>query len=49
MKVLIISALIIGTFLTSGCMMLMPGDHMGHHGARDESTESQTGSGGHSH
>lgn len=49
MKALLFSALIIGTFLTSGCMMLMPGDHMGHHGAQDEAAEWQTGSGGHSH
>lgn len=49
MKALLLSVLIIGSLLASGCMMLMPGDHMGHHGTRDESTERKTGDGGHSH
>lgn len=49
MKALLLSVLIIGSLLASGCMMLMPGDHMGHHGARDESTERRSDNGGHSH
>lgn len=49
MKTLLLSALIIGSLLASGCMMLMSGDHMGHHGERDESTDWQTENAGHSH
>ncbi len=50
MKLLLMTALAVAAILTSGCMAFMAGDHMGHHGSHDGSTERRSDNGGdHSH